>query len=142
MKSKKYPEPKPAAVEQSKIAEPVASYAPPVTMSVTKPKVKSRRIAGLEASEEVWNFAQKHRLVPHLETAVRLVKESFHDIRKIHLSFEPDPEIPGLDGIAINIKVGGTLDELVKQDQVFALRFIKALPNEHRSKISLFVGGA
>jgi len=142
MKSKKYPESKPNPVEQSKVAEPAASYAPLVTTRATKPHIKSRRIAGLDAADEVWNFAQKHQLVPHLETAVRLVKKSFRDIRKIYLTFEPDPEIPSLDGIAINIKAGGTLDELVKQDQVFALRFVKALPNEPRSKISLFVGGA
>jgi len=116
MNSKKYPEAKPAPVEKSKIAEPaVATYASSAPARTTKPMMKSRRIAGLEASNEVWDFAQKHQLVPHLETAVRLVKESFHDIRKIYLTFEPDPEIPSLDGIAVNVKVGGTLDEVMQQ---------------------------
>jgi hypothetical protein len=138
MKSKKYPEPKPAPVEQSKIAELVASYAPSVTMSVTKPKVKSRRIAGLDASDEVWNFAQKHRLVPHLETAVRLVKESFKNIRTMYLTFDPDPEEPKLDGIIIHITIGGPREEWENQYKVYALRFSEEIPNDVRSKICLF----
>jgi hypothetical protein len=138
MKSKKYPESKPAPVEQSKVAEPVASYAPSVTTSVTKPKAKSRRIAGLDASDEVWNFAQKHRLVPHLETAVRLVKESFKNIRTMYLTFDPDPEEPKLDGIIIHITIGGATEEWENQYKVYALRFIEEIPNDIRSKICLF----
>jgi hypothetical protein len=103
---------------------------------------KNHRIAGLEASDEVWDFAQKHQLVPHLETAVRLAKESFRDIRRTYLTFEPDPEIPSLHGIAINVKAEGTVDELVQQDRAFALRFAQEIPDKVRSKISLFLGSA
>jgi len=138
MKSKKYPESKPAPVEHSKVAEPAASYAPLVTTRATKPNIKSRRIAGLEASDDVLNFAQKHRLMPHLETAVWLVKESFHDIRNTYLTFEPDPEIPSLDGIAVNVKVGGTLDELLQQHDACLRRFIKEIPSEVQDKIGYF----
>lgn len=140
---KKYPEDNPDPTMPSKVAETaVAAYTVSPAAAKRTPVTKSHRLAGLEASNEVWEFAQKHGLASHLETAVRLVNESFHDIKKIYLTFEPDPEIPKLDGIAINIKAGGNLDELTKQDQVFALRFAKGLPNESRSKISLFVGSA
>jgi hypothetical protein len=140
MPQQEYPEPKPA--EPAKIAEPAAGYVISTPTTASLPAAKGRRIAGLEASNEVWEFAQKHQLVPHLETAIRLARESFLDIRKIYLTFESDPEIPTLDGIAINIKAEGTLDELVEKDRAFALRFIKELPYGSRSKISLFVGGA
>jgi hypothetical protein len=138
MKSKKYPESKPAAVEQSKVAEPVASYVTSASANAIKPIASRRRIAGLEASDEVWNFAQKHQLVPHLEKAVRLVKESFQDIRTMYLTFDPDPEEPSLDGIIIHIKVGGAMEQWEKQYHAYALKFIQKIPNDIRSKICLF----
>jgi len=142
MNPKPYPEPQSVPPEQSQVAEPVASYAISPSAATATLAAKSRCIAGLEASDEVWEFAQKHRLAPHLETAVRLVKNTFHDIQRMYLTFEPDPEIQNLDGIAINIKAGGTLKKLVQQDQTFAQRFVQELPGDIRSKISLFVGGA
>ncbi len=138
MKSKKYPESKPVPVEQSKVAEPVASYAPSVATSVTQSKLKSRRLAGLDASDEVWNFAQRHQLAPHLETAVRLVKESFKNIRTMYLRFDPDPEEPKLDGLIIHMTIGGPREEWESQYKAYALRFIKEIPNDIRSKICLF----
>jgi len=142
MNSKKYPEPKPVPPEQSKVAESVASYVISPSAATATLAAKSRRIAGLEAPDEVWEFAQKYRLAPHLETAVRLVKESFHDIRNTYLTFEPDPEIPSLDGIAVNVKVGGTLDELVQQHDVCLRRFIKEIPDEFRDKLCFLEWGA
>lgn len=142
MSSKKYPEPKPDSARPSKVAESVAGYTVSPAATKRKSSTKIRRIAGFEASDEVWEFAQKHQLVPHLETAVRLAKDSFTDIKKIYLTFEPDPEIPSLHGIAINVKAGGTLAELVQQDRTFALRFAQEIPDEVRGKISLFLGSA
>ncbi|MCI0692299.1 hypothetical protein L0337_09885 [candidate division KSB1 bacterium] len=138
MSSKKYPEPKPRSSRPSKVAESVAGYTVSPTIPKRKSSTKIRRIAGLEASDEVWEFAQKHRLVPHLETAVRLVKESFRDLRSIYLTFDPDPEEPNLDGIIIHIKTGESIKEREKQYRAYALRFIQEVPNEVRSKICLF----
>jgi hypothetical protein len=142
MSSKKYPEPKPDSSRPSKVAESVAAYAVSPAVTKRRSSTKIRRIARLEASDEVWEFAQKHRLIPHLETAVRLANDSFNNIKKIYLTFEPDPEIPSLHGIAINVKAEGTLDELVQQDRTFALRFAQEIPDKVRSKISLFLGSA
>ena len=142
MNPKPYPEPQTVPPEQSQVAESVASYTISPAAATATLATKSRRIAGLEAPNDVWEFAEKHRLAPHLETAVRLAKESFHDIRKTYLTFEPDPEIPSLDGIAVNIKVQGTLDELLQQDRSFASRYVQAVPDEYRGKMSLFIWGA
>jgi hypothetical protein len=142
MSSKKYPEHKPDPTVPSKVAETAVSTYTVSPAAKRKPVAKGRRIAGLEAPDEVWEFAQKHRLVPHLETAVRLAKESFHDLRTLYLTFAPDPELPSLDGIVIYAKADGTLDDLVQQDRAFALRFTQAIPHEFRSKISLFLGKA
>lgn len=141
MNPKPYPKPQPVPPEQSKVTESVASYviSPPAAAATVA--AKSRHIAGLEASDEVWEFAQKHRLMSHLETAVRLVKESFRDIRNTYLTFEPDPEIPSLDGIAVNVKVGGTLDELLQQHDVCLRRFIKEIPGEFLDKICFLEWG-
>jgi hypothetical protein len=140
IKSKKYPEPKPVSAEQSKVAEPAASYtiSPSTATSANKLMTMRRRIAGLKAPDEVWEFAQKHHLIPHLETAVRLAKESFHDIRTMDLAFDPDPEEPTLDGVILRLKVGGPMAEWEKQYKVYALKFIEEIPNDFRSKICLF----
>lgn len=138
MKPKEYPKPENDSTDQSKAAEAVAGYVTSPSTITKKMATERRRIAGLEASDEVWDFAHQHQLVPHLETAVRLAKESFHDPRTIDLTFEPDPEIPTLDGIGIHVKAGGTLEELLQQDRVFALRLVQEVPNEFRGMISLF----
>jgi hypothetical protein len=138
MSSKKYPEPKPHSAKPSKVAESVAGYTASPAATKRKSLAKKRRIADLEALDEVWEFAQKHQLVPHLETAVRLVKESFRDLRSIYLAFDPDPEEPNFDGIIIHIKTGKSIEEREKQYRAYALRFIQEVPNEVRSKICLF----
>ncbi|MCI0692297.1 hypothetical protein L0337_09875 [candidate division KSB1 bacterium] len=142
MSSKKYPEPKPRSSRPSKVSESVAGYAVSPAAAKRKSLAKSRRIAGLEASDEVWEFAQKHRLVPHLETAVRLAKASFNDIKKIYLTFEPDPEIPSLHGIAINANIGGTLEDREYQYQIFDQRFAQEVPREFHLKICLLLRSA
>jgi len=138
MNPKPYPESQPVPLEQSQVAESVASYAISPAAATATLAAKSRRIAGLEASDEVWGFAQKHRLAPHLETAVRLVKESFQDIRTLALAFDPDPEEPNLDGIIIHITIGGPIEEWKKQYKIYALKFLEEIPNDVRSKICLF----
>ena len=142
MSSKKYPEPKPDSARPSKVAESVAGYTVSPAATKRKSATKIRRIAGLEASDEVWEFAQKHQLVPHLETAVRLAKESFRDVRNIYLTFEPDPEIPSLHGIAINANVGGTLEDREHHYQIFDQRFAQEVPREFHLKICLLLRSA
>jgi hypothetical protein len=138
MNPKPYPEADSIPREKLKVSEPVAGYVISPPAATATMAAKSRRIAGLEASDEVWDFAQKHRLAPHLETAVRLVKESFHDIRTLYFTFDPDPEEPSLDGIIIHIKVGGAMEEWNNQYKAYALRFIDKIPNDVRGKICLF----
>jgi hypothetical protein len=143
MSSKKYPEPKPHSARPSKVAESVAGYT--VSPAVTKRKslAKKHRIAGLEASDEVWEFAQKHQLVPHLETAVRLARETVDNPRSLYLTFEPDPEIPSLHGIAINARVSSNdLKDWERQYRAFQQRFLQEIPSEVQYRICLFLWGA
>jgi hypothetical protein len=143
MSSKKYPEPKPHSSRQSKVAESVAAYTASPAAAKRKSSAKKRRIAGLEASDEVWEFAQKHRLVPHLETAIRLAKESVDNPRSLYLTFEPDPEIPSLHGIGINARVSSrNLDDWERQYRAFQQRFLQELPKEAQHRICLFLWGA
>jgi hypothetical protein len=143
MNSKKYPEPKPHASRPSKVAESVAGYtvSPAATKRRSSPKL--RRIAGLEASDEVWDFVQKHQLVPHLETAIRLAKESVDNPRSLYLTFEPDPEIPSLHGIGINGRISSrNLDDWERQYRAFQQRFLREIPNEVQHQICLLLWGA
>jgi len=143
MSSKKYPEYKPDPAMPSKVAETaVVTYTVSPAAAKRKLVAKSRRIAGLEAPDKVWEFAQKHELAPHLETAVRLVKESFHDIRTLSLTFDPDPEVSSLDGIIIHIKIKGSIEDWEKQYNAYVLRFVQEVPDDIRHQICLFVGSA
>jgi len=140
MKSKKYPKPKPSPVEQSKVAEPVASYATSASASAIKPIASRRRIAGLDASDEVWDFAQTHQLVPHLETAIRLAKESLDNPQGVYLTYEPDPEIPRLHGIGINARISSdNLDDWERQYRAFQQRFLREIPKEVQHQICLLL---
>ncbi|MGH7596706.1 MAG: hypothetical protein ACREOI_10160 [bacterium] len=108
--SKPYPEQEtPPAPQSDKIAEVVSPYTARTEMKrgVTPTRVMPPVIAGLPASEEVWRFAQENALVPHLETAIRLVREAFKEIREIKLSYAPDPEIPHWEAVVIDLHVTG-----------------------------------
>lgn len=143
MSSKKYPESKPNSSRPSKVAESVAAYTASPAATKRKSLAKSRRIAGLEASDEVWEFTQKHRLEPHLETAVRLAKESVDNPHTLFLTFEPDPEIPSLHGIGINARVSSrNLDEWERQYRAFQKKFLQEIPKEVQHRICLFLWGA
>ncbi len=136
--TKPYPEQETTpATQPDKVAEAVSPYIAHTEMrrGVLTKKVEPPRIAGLPVSEEVWRFAQENALVPHIETAVRLVRESFKEIQNIKLEYGVDPEIPNWDSIDIHYYVTGTVDELLQTDQKFTQAFVTAVPDEPRSKI-------
>ncbi len=140
--TKPYPEQETTpATQPDKVAEALSPYIArtETRRSVPQRKVELPLIAGLPASEEIWRFAQENALVPHLETAVRLVRESFKAIREIKLSHAPDPEIPHWESIAIDLYVTGSVDELLRADQNYRRAFITAVPNEQQVKINLLV---
>jgi hypothetical protein len=139
--SKPYPEQETAPEQPNKVAEALSPY---ITRTETKrsappKKAEPRRIAGLPASNEVWRFAQENALVPHVETTVRLARESFKEIKQIKLSYAPDPEIPHWEAIVIDLYVTGSIDELLRSDQNYRRAFIAAVPNEQQVKINLLV---
>jgi hypothetical protein len=140
--TKKYREPaSPPATESNKVAESLSPFN--ITRAEARRggafprKTKPPNIAGLPASEDVWRFAQENALVPHLETAVRLVRESFKRIKEIKLSYAPDPEIPHWESIVIDLHVTGDVDELQNAYTDYIHEFVKAVPNEDRRKINL-----
>ncbi len=139
MNEKIYPEATPPQTD--KVAEPLAAYYTTPRAKSYKPVLPVHRIAGLEASDAVWQFAQQHRLIPHLETSIRLARETFRDLRGLRLSFDPDPEIPSLDGIGIRVTVRGTVESLFQQERSFDQKFLQELPADSRGKICLFVEG-
>jgi hypothetical protein len=135
---KPYPEQEtPPATQSDKVAEAVSPYMARTETKRSAPskKVETPRIAGLPASEEVWRFAQENALVPHIETAVRLVRESFKEIQSIKLEYGVDPEIANWDSVDIHFYVTGTMEELLQTDQKFTRAFVAAVPDEPRSKI-------
>jgi hypothetical protein len=119
-----------------KVAEAVAPY---VVSSTPKPRVAARTIAGLAADNEVWAFVKANNLLPHLETAIRLAREIFADVREIRLSYEPDPEILFFNSVTIYVKAVGTVEELFEQEKRYTRAFIQAIPPEKRHQITLLV---
>jgi hypothetical protein len=82
----------------------------------------------MAASDEAWHFAMKNELIPHLETAVRVVRESFKKISDIRFTHEIDPEIENESCITIRAKVVGSLEELLCQDWAYTEAIVRAMP--------------
>jgi len=140
---KPYPEPETTSAESNKIAEGVSPY---ITRAKTErgtfhPRPAPRYIAGLPASDEVWRFAQEHGLAPHIETAVRLAREAFKEIREITLDYLPDPEIPHWETITIDLHAAGSMDELLNADANFTRNFNQVIPDEYHLKITPLLWG-
>jgi hypothetical protein len=142
-KSKSAAKPYPEAANQpaGKVAEAAATYGVRATPKLKIP-APARTIAGLVADDEVWTFVKANDLLPHLETAIRLTRETFIDIRKIWLSYEPDPELPQFNSIVIWVKAHGTVENLFEQEKKYVRAFNESIPPDFRHQIGLLLGVA
>jgi len=123
--------------ELPRIAEPEAVY--PATPSfVGKSKhTNQRRISGYAVSDEAWRFAVANDLIPHLETAMRLVHECFPTLSEVQLLHEIDREMENKSWIAIEIKITGSQASILEQYNRFTLQMIRQVPPAKREKILL-----
>jgi len=136
---KPYPDADSAMSEQiDKVAEGLAAYA---YTPIKKAASWQHQIAGVSASEEVWRFAVVNELIPHLETAIRLLFESFHKIDKVRFAYEVDPEIENETWIAIRAKVEGRFDELLKEDLAYTKAITRVVPVDKRPFIRFIPSG-
>lgn len=134
------PYPEVESTSTGKVAETaVATY---TVHPTPKLKMPARTIAGLSADDEVWAFVKTHHLLPHLETAIRLVRETFLDVREIWLSYEPDPEIPKFHSIGIWVKARGAVEAVFEEEKKYIRAFNEAIPFEYRHQISLLLSVA
>jgi hypothetical protein len=136
------PRPYPTAEERneapSRVSEPAAAYAAATPTLHRKPRrVEEKRIDGLAVSDEVWQFAVANDLIPHLETAIRLVHECFPTVSDVQLLYEIDWEIEGRSYIVVEIKITGSIPALLEQYDRFTTQKIKQVPPEKRGKIVL-----
>jgi hypothetical protein len=123
--SKPYPETEPSSQQIGKAAEGVATYA---YTPLKKAACVQHQIAGVSVSDDVWRFATANDLIPHLEIAVRILFESFHEISKVRFAYEIDPEIENESWIAIRAKVDGTFEELLHDDLAYTRAIVRAVP--------------
>ncbi|MGH7596210.1 MAG: hypothetical protein ACREOI_07650 [bacterium] len=135
--AKPYPEAESSSEQIGKVAEAVATYA---VRSEPRWKAPSQKIAGLAANDEVWTFVKANDLLPHLETAIQLVRKTFLDVHEMWLSYEPDPEIPKFNSIGIWVKARGTVEVLFEQEKKYIRAFNEVVPSEHCHQISLLLG--
>lgn len=140
---KPYPEGGENTGSPNRVAESVAiQYGTrPATLINKAPRISVGRIAGYAVSTEVWQFAVANDLLPHLETAVRLVPACFPTVRQIDFEYVVDPEIANWSWITIAIKVSGTVEEVLAQMNRFDDEMIKQVPIDKGGKICLRVGG-
>ena len=136
---KPYPEAD-SSQQAGKVSETASTaYA---TRTDAKWKPPARTIAGLAADDEVWAFVRANDLLPHLETAIQLVRKTFFDVREMRLSYELDPEIPKFNSIVIWVKAHGTVENLFEQEKKYVRAFNEAALPELRHQIGLFIGVA
>jgi len=136
------PRPYPGAEQKNealpRIAEPAAAYAVATPTLHRKPqRVEEKRIAGYAVSDEVWRFVVANDLIPHLETAIRLVHECFPTVSDIQLLYEVDWDIENRSYIVIEIKITGSIALILEQYDRFTLQKIRQVPPEKRDKIIL-----
>ncbi len=147
--STKQPSPRPypeagkvKTASANRVAESVAAYSAARLRSTYKRRPSSpRRIAGHAVSDEIWQFAIVNDLIPHLETAIRLVHECFPTVRKTEFLYVIDSEVENWSWITIAIKVSGTVEDVLAQMNRFDNEMIKQVPLEKGEKICLRVGG-
>ena len=120
-----YPEADSSSQQIGKVAEGVAAYS---YTPLKKPIPPQHFIAGILASNEVWRFALTNELILHLETAVRILRQSFQKIGVMQFSYEIDPEIENESWITIRANVEGTLEELLREDWAYTQAIVRAIP--------------
>jgi hypothetical protein len=136
------PRPYPTAEQKNealpRIAESATAYAVATPASYRKTRrAEEKRIAGYAVSDEAWQFSVANDLIPHLETAVRLVQECFPSVSDIQLLYEIDWEIENRSYIVIEIKIAGSIPALLEQYDRFTTQKIRQIPPEKRDKIIL-----
>ena len=112
---------------RTKVAEPAVAY---VATTPQKRVPASHVIAGIPASEKVWQFAKANELVPHLETTGKILRNSFHQLADMRFAYDVDPEIENESWITIHAKVAGSLDELLREDWAYTRAVVRALPKD------------
>lgn len=125
-------------VKAPKILKPYSSR---LAKTQKRPLSASKNITGVEMPDTVWQFVQKNALLPHLETAVRLVHECFPSVKNIKLAYEFDWEVEDENWIAINIQVSGKTDQVLEQYLFFNRQMTQQIPPEKSAKILLGIGG-
>jgi len=133
--AKPYPETESSSEQIGKVAEGVATYA---YMPFKKTASVQHQIAGIAVSEEVWRFVVANEIVSHLETAVRLVGESFRKAGKIRFSYQIDPEIENESCVIIHAEVYGAVEELVHEDLAYTKAMVRTIPADKLPLIHLF----
>ncbi len=138
------PRPYPTAEQKDealpRVAESVAAYSVATPILPRKPRrVEEKRIAGYAVSDEVWQFAGANDLIPHLETATRLVHECFPSVSDVQLLYEIDWVIENRSYIVIEIKITGSIPTILEQYNRFTLQIIKQVPPDKRDKIILSI---
>ena len=101
----------------------------------------SQNIDRIDIPDAVRQFANENALFPHLQTALRLVHESFPSVKSIKLAYEVDWEVENESWIAINIQVSGKTDQVLEQYLFFNRQMTQQIPPEKSGKILLGIGG-
>jgi len=100
----------------------------------------AQTIAGLAADDEVWSFVKANDLLPHLETAIQLVRKNLAPVDEMRLSYELDPELPSFNSVVIWAKARGAVEEVFEQEKKYIREFVDAVPPDYRRQIGLFLG--
>jgi hypothetical protein len=123
--AKPYPEIESSSEQAGKVAEGVATYAyTPLKKAVTL----QHQIAGIAVSEEVWRFAVENGIVSHLETSVRLVRESFQKVIEVRFTHDIDQEVENESWVTLRAKIQGSLKDLVREHWAYTEAIVRAVP--------------
>jgi hypothetical protein len=126
--------------QPSIVAEAVATYGRTTPAYGVPSTIKPYKIAGIETSDAVWEFARKHNFFPYLEMGIQWIREFFPTARDITLKYVVDPEVDNFSSIDIVFYVSGTVEEIYEQYQRLNRERMRYLPFEQAEKIGFIFG--
>ena len=92
--------------------------------------------ADISLPEDVLEFCSAHNLLPSLQSAMSIARESFAPIRRMTVELEVDPET-GDETIAVQVGVPLAVEEALSRNRDCTKRWVQTASAEARGKIRL-----
>ena len=103
---------------------------------VPKEPVFLKRGGAVLLSDEVREYCSEHKLLHHLQVALRLVQETFANPRSIYCAVQGDPEFEA-DWVVITVQLFGQVNDVLEMYEAYTRMLVETIPWPARDSIRL-----